>query len=331
MGNVIWIDPQKHLDAFVEPLGLQGVEMQACQSVEETLDAISKQPVGAVIVAVDWPDAITAIERLVRERPEIDVLAATSADLPAAILSALHSGASRVLDLKLDQLSGSARQIRDAVNRTGRAMQEREFLVKLRDLNEEFLKNMLGLERRNIDLEDQLQPEAERLAEAEEAESYNILVVDDESTICELFKLILNTRGYNVVAVADGESALRAFQEETFHLVITDKNMPGMSGLDLLREVKKLRPEVDVILVTGYASKESAIEALNFGAASYIEKPFDDVTKVGDDVEAIIDKQRQALKKRGYLQLFKDRNKDFLNRYKTIRADLEAWLQIRGA
>jgi len=330
MGNVVWIDPQKHLDAFVEPLALQGVELQTCDSVEQTLDAIEQQPVGAVIVAVDWPDALDAIRRLTQERPEIDVLAATTDELPVTILGALHSGASRVLDLKSEELPRSARQIRDAVHRTQRALKERDFLVKLRDINEEFLKNMLSLERRNIDLEEQLEPEEARLAEAARADTYNVLVVDDEPTICELFKLILNTRGYHVVAVADGESALKAFEEETFHLVITDKNMPGMSGLELLREVKQRRPEVDVILVTGYASKDAAIEALNYGAASFMEKPFDDVVKVGDEVEAIIARQKQSMKKRSYLQLFKHRNQDFLNRYKTIRADLEAWLQIRG-
>jgi DNA-binding NtrC family response regulator len=103
-----------------------------------------------------------------------------------------------------------------------------------------------------------------------------------------------------------------------------------MSGLDLLKEVKRLSPETDVIVMTGYSSAESAIEALNLGATAYLEKPFDQVRSVVAKIEEVVAQQRERVRKRHQLHLIKTRNKTFLDQYRLIRADLEAWLQARG-
>ncbi len=81
--------------------------------------------------------------------------------------------------------------------------------------------------------------------------------------------------------------------------------------------------------MTGYASMESAIEALNLGASGYIEKPFDDINRVAARIDEVLAKQRERLRRRHYLGIIKDRNRDFLERYKVIRADLDAWLEGR--
>ncbi|GAM08873.1 transcriptional regulatory protein ZraR [Geobacter sp. OR-1] len=101
-----------------------------------------------------------------------------------------------------------------------------------------------------------------------------VLVVDDEAVIREGMKRILDGAGYAVETFASGYSAIERMQEHEFDLVITDLKMPGMNGIEVLKSIKILQPEVPVILITGYAAIDNAIESMKSGAADYIPKPF---------------------------------------------------------
>lgn len=101
-----------------------------------------------------------------------------------------------------------------------------------------------------------------------------ILIVDDEARILLLLQSLLKANGYDVVTAKDGNSALDAVKSDTFDLVITDLRMSPMDGLELFKEIKKLQPDLPVILLTAYASVETAIEALKNGAFDYLSKPF---------------------------------------------------------
>jgi len=109
--------------------------------------------------------------------------------------------------------------------------------------------------------------------------SGNILIVDDESTIRETLSLILSEEGYQCHTAGHGEQALEMVKESGYDLIVTDLKMPRMGGLDLLKEVKKIAPKTSVMIITAYATLESAIQALRLGAYDYIIKPldFDDV------------------------------------------------------
>lgn len=102
-----------------------------------------------------------------------------------------------------------------------------------------------------------------------------ILCVDDEKSIQKLYQssLAARLRDDEVVVVGSGEEALEALKESLFDVVITDLSMPGISGLEVLRHVKLSGCDSDVLIVTGAASLESAVEALKLGAKDYIEKP----------------------------------------------------------
>ncbi|MBT0663354.1 sigma-54 dependent transcriptional regulator [Geobacter pelophilus] len=101
-----------------------------------------------------------------------------------------------------------------------------------------------------------------------------VLVVDDEAVIREGMKRILDGAGYAVETFASGYSAIERMQDHEFDLVITDLKMPGMNGIEVLKSIKILQPEVPVILITGYAAIDNAIESMKSGAADYIPKPF---------------------------------------------------------
>ncbi|MBI4715616.1 MAG: sigma-54-dependent Fis family transcriptional regulator, partial [Nitrospirae bacterium] len=102
-----------------------------------------------------------------------------------------------------------------------------------------------------------------------------ILVVDDEKGMRDLLTIMLRREGYEVTAAESGEEALEMVRKESFDLVISDIRMRKVSGLDVLREVKGSFPDTAVIMITAFASSETAVEAMKEGAYDYISKPFD--------------------------------------------------------
>lgn len=109
-----------------------------------------------------------------------------------------------------------------------------------------------------------------------------ILVVDDEEIVCLSCQRVLAEEGYEVVTTLNGQEAWRLISEETFDLVIVDLKMPGMDGMELLKEIKKDHPHMPVVMITGFSTVESAVEAMKAGAFDYLPKPFtpDQVTLV---------------------------------------------------
>jgi len=101
-----------------------------------------------------------------------------------------------------------------------------------------------------------------------------VLIVEDNENIRSLLVRILRVDGCETDDCIDAETALKKFREEHYDLVITDIVMEGMSGIDFLKAIKKIKPRVPVILITGYSDFDSAVEALNLGAVGYLLKPF---------------------------------------------------------
>jgi excisionase family DNA binding protein len=101
-----------------------------------------------------------------------------------------------------------------------------------------------------------------------------VLVVDDDHAVRELLSRALTTAGYLVDVAVDGASALVRLGEKAYDLMITDLKMPGQDGLSVIREARRTLPALPVIVITGYSTEESAIEAINLGVAGYLTKPF---------------------------------------------------------
>ncbi len=100
-----------------------------------------------------------------------------------------------------------------------------------------------------------------------------ILLVDDEVAFTSNMSKILSRRGYDVSAVNDGESAVKAIEDEEYDVVILDLRMPGMDGMAALKVMKRKRPLMEVIILTGHGSVESGIQGMNLGAFDYAMKP----------------------------------------------------------
>jgi len=137
-----------------------------------------------------------------------------------------------------------------------KARRERE-LVLNESLNLDFSIEALSLKRAEVQ-----NPKA------------RILCVDDENVILDSFRKILVLAGYSIDTVTSGKEALGLIQLHNYDFVFTDLKMPEMSGEDVCKSVKHMRPDIDVIIITGYATVESAVECMKYGAMDYLQKPF---------------------------------------------------------
>lgn len=104
--------------------------------------------------------------------------------------------------------------------------------------------------------------------------SQKILIVDDEEDVCRSVTKILTRKGFAVDTALTAEDAVRLLKRSEFDLVITDLMMPKTDGMELLKIIRDHYPELDVLMITGYASIESAVKAVKLGAAGYLPKPF---------------------------------------------------------
>ncbi len=116
------------------------------------------------------------------------------------------------------------------------------------------------------------------------AQAGSILIVDDELGPRESLRMILKPM-YSVHTASNGQEALKFLQKEDIDLVTLDLKMPGLSGLETLKEIKKFKPEVEIIIITGYGTLTNAQEAIRNGAGDFISKPFNVA-----DIIAIISK-----------------------------------------
>lgn len=117
-----------------------------------------------------------------------------------------------------------------------------------------------------------------------------ILIVDDEPSLREVLSIMLKRAGYAVTSASDGEEAIEHLHKDIFDLVITDLRMPKVDGMEVLKAVKSASPETVVLVITAFATADSAVEAMKHGAYDYLTKPFQ-----VDEVQLII---RNALEKR---------------------------------
>ena len=109
---------------------------------------------------------------------------------------------------------------------------------------------------------------------AASVERPRILIVDDEQTVRDLVAKTLTMADYDVDTAPDGPSALDRLRSADYDLLITDLKMPGMDGLSVIREARQRSAELPIIIITGYSTEASAIEAINLGVCGYLTKPF---------------------------------------------------------
>lgn len=132
----------------------------------------------------------------------------------------------------------------------------------------------------------------------------SILIVDDEVGPRESLRMILKPI-YEIYTAANGDEALQVIQKENIDLVTLDLRMPGLSGIDVLREIKKIRADVEVIVITGYGTLTNAQEAIRFGAGDFISKPFN-VADIIAIISKSFERRNYNMKIKNLIQQIKD-------------------------
>lgn len=121
-------------------------------------------------------------------------------------------------------------------------------------------------------------------------EDFRVLIVDDEPDFLETIVKRLLKRKIDATGVDSGKEALEILEREPFDVVILDIRMPGMDGIDTLKEIKRKRPLMEVILLTGHASVESGMQGIQYGAFDYVMKPA--------EIDDLLEKIRQAYERK---------------------------------
>lgn len=127
-------------------------------------------------------------------------------------------------------------------------------------------------------------------------EKMKMMLVDDEERFLSTTKKLLEKRGYDVKTAVSGANALEILRAQNIHVVILDVKMPGMDGIETLKAIKKLYPLVEVIMLTGHATVESAVDGLKSGAIDYLMKPTD-VTELMKKAEEAFEKRQRIEEK----------------------------------
>lgn len=125
------------------------------------------------------------------------------------------------------------------------------------------------------------------------AADIKILIVDDDRDICEYMRTMLEATGYEVATLSDPTHAVDRVREEEFHVLIIDLMMPKMDGIELIQKIRKIDSDVAIVVFTGYASVETAVEALKLEVSDYVQKPF--------EIDDFREKIAEILKRKGLL------------------------------
>jgi len=283
------------------------------QDIESALGDAHQALIALVEAAAFDLDDVTS-----RLRPAgVDVVAIVNDEPSQETIAAWKAGATTIVWPLAVQASELADAIRRLLERSTRNYAS--FLKATWDINEAFLKNMVLLERRNMELEEELSSASQETID--ESKPKAILVVEDEEDVAQFMTDMLHAASYQVTVASNGMDALELFFDHRYDLVLTDKNLPGMTGIELTRSLKQVRKDIPVIMVTGYATVESAIEAVDLGMAAYIQKPFSS-RELLNKVAEILDERERMERAKQYLMRFKTRNKEFLDQYRVIRMEL---------
>ena len=126
----------------------------------------------------------------------------------------------------------------------------------------------------------------------------SVLVIDDEPVVLDVFQRVLGEKGLSTRLARNAEEALAFIEREEFGCVLTDKNLPGLDGIEIVRRVRQSQPHCACIVMTAYASTESAVEALRLGAVDYIAKPFDDLYRIAARIDEALRQMKTQYERR---------------------------------
>ncbi len=311
-------DDGRVLRACEELFSPAGYVVRTARTAEDALDELKRRPPSALVTEVALPgmDGLTLVRRARQGAPSLAVIVLTAHPSALTASRALRLGVDDYLIKHADSMGHLRRAVPRALQRRSHQAETSRLLAELADLNEEFLRSIVALEKANLELQG-------RLARPAPADDFRILVIDDDLKIVALVEALLNSQaGLRVTGVTSGAEARAELDRQRFDLVMVDKNLGDADGVALIADIHRRFPTTAVLLMTAFATLESAMAAIRHGAVAYLEKPFADLGAVVDRVLDVKRKVEEDREQREYVHSLKTRHSDFLARYRLIKTKL---------
>ncbi len=159
----------------------------------------------------------------------------------------------------------------------------------------------------------------------ERARAPHLVIVDDEPVILQILKAVFEDEPYRLSLASSGSEALELMERDGVDLLLTDKNLPDVNGLDLLKAAKQVNGDAEVIIITGYASLETALAAMELDAFDYVLKPLNNVFDIRKKVRRALEKQQMAVQNRRLLAFLEAKNAELersLSETRRLQAEL---------
>lgn len=321
-----------------------GHEIEVCDSAElAAAEAMTAERIDCVILAA--PDrsregsqrhlqVARDIERLAATLPRMAVVVVGAAPEGSMVSTSFRAGAYDFVDTAEAPPEVLVAALDRAASETERRTRRAESLGELRSTVEEFLRILVRTERRTIDLEEQLRAAANEIPDTVDSDKLDaaraprVLVVDDDEEITVYLSRELGEAGLDIESASSGQAALDLVRDltvagKTVDLALVDKNLPDGSGLDVIKALRNGGSGPPAMLMTGFASAESAIDAADLGVAGYVLKPFGDIDSLIERVRDVATARLNQQRERGYLLRIKKRHAEFLTRYRALAAQLD--------
>jgi DNA-binding NtrC family response regulator len=159
----------------------------------------------------------------------------------------------------------------------------------------------------------------------------DVLIVDDEPTVIDVLKVVLKKHQLEAKGAATGEEAIELLKTQRFGCLVCDKNLPGKSGLDVIREAKRLQPYCACLIMTGYPNADSMLEALRLGAIDYLEKPFPELGLVVQRMRAAMEHARTAFEREALAKTLREMRTELKKSEEAIfqrQTELDVFVQV---
>jgi DNA-binding NtrC family response regulator len=325
--EVLLVEGDTSLEKLLhDALQKEGLSVQAVHTGDEALAAIGARQAPVVVAEVGLEGALSGFDlaRALHEiDPDAEVILLTGSDDPRMGVAALRAGAGDLVVKRWEGVGELLLRVHGAEERRSNAFRRGRALRDLTALGDDLLADMASLSKEAM---------AAGLTThvATAGAPYRALVVDDEPSTVHGLSSLLQSDGYVVETALSAEEAQPLIESGRFDMLVTDKNLPEKSGLDLIRSVLKTRPDLVAVLMTGYGSMGSAIEAVEAGAGAYLLKPFEDIGQVLARLNDLRDRQLARRRRDRALNAFRARLTAFAEDFSVVRADLQPRAKSNG-
>jgi YesN/AraC family two-component response regulator/NAD-dependent dihydropyrimidine dehydrogenase PreA subunit len=238
-------------------LNEEGYAVDVAATGQGALEAISNNGFDILVADLRLPDmnGMEVIKQVKQQKPETEVIVITGYSSVPSAVEAMKTGVIEYL---------------------AKPFTEEEFMTKVESALE---KKRKSLSEKILDSVEDVAAEIgmEPVDETQKAEfsvKPKVLLMEDEASVAQGLQMILSEEGYGVDIAMTGQGALDAISKNGFDLLVADLRLPDMNGMDVIKQVRKEKPETEVIVITGYSDVSSAVNAMRFGVADYLSKPF---------------------------------------------------------